>query len=92
VAPTLPRESRAVNSYRVSTDSLAQCTIPTTLLLGSETGGPLRDGLQFLSTAIPGCRLLILQGQGHGAMLEGPDLFVRTVSEVARQASSAQRG
>jgi len=83
IAPTLPRESRAVNTYRPSGERLAACKMPVTVLLGSETAGLLRDAAYYVCDAIPECRMVILEGQGHGAMLEAPDYFVDKVLEVA---------
>jgi pimeloyl-ACP methyl ester carboxylesterase len=84
IAPTLPRESRAVNTYRVSIDRLANCEIPTTVLLGSVTVGIMHDAAFFLRDTIPGCRLVILEGQGHGAMLDAPEFFATKILEIAK--------
>lgn len=83
IASTLPRESRAVNTYRPFIERLANWKIPTTLLLGSETQGLLRDAAYFVRDSIPGCRLVILEGQGHGAMLDAPDWFAEKIIELA---------
>jgi len=83
IAPTLPREARSVNSYRASAERLAKCKAPTTMLLGSETQGLLRDAAFFVRDAIPGCRLVVLEGQGHGAMLDAPEFFANKVVEIA---------
>ena len=82
IAPTLPRESRAVNAWRPSMERLATWKTPTTVLLGGTSTGILRDAAYFLHDAIPGCRLLMLEGQGHGASLEAPDYFVDKVLEA----------
>jgi pimeloyl-ACP methyl ester carboxylesterase len=84
IAPTLPRESRVVNTYRISTDRLANCRIPTTVLLGSVTVGIMHDAAFFLRDTIPGCRLDILDGQGHGAMLDAPQFFASKILEIAK--------
>jgi pimeloyl-ACP methyl ester carboxylesterase len=84
IAPTLPRESRAVNTYRIATDSLANWKTPSTVLLGSMTTGLLRDAAFFLRDHIPGCRLVVLEGQGHGAMLDAPDYFANKILEIAK--------
>lgn len=83
IAPTLPRESRAVNTYRSSAERLANWRTPTTVLLGSTTVGLLRDAAFFVGDAIPGCRMIILEGQGHGAMLDAPDFFASKIIEIA---------
>jgi len=83
IAPTLARETRSVNSYRASAERLVKWTTPTTMLLGSETQGLLRDAAFFVRDAIPACRLVILEGQGHGAMLDAPDFFANKIIEIA---------
>jgi len=83
IAPTLPRESRAVNTPREMADRLARCTIPTILLLGTETQGRMKDNSIFVSQAIPGARLVMLEGQGHGAMMEAPDFFADKIVKLA---------
>ncbi|MGA2883051.1 MAG: alpha/beta hydrolase [Bryobacteraceae bacterium] len=84
IAPTLPRESRAVNTYRPWAERLANWKTPTTVLLGSETIGLLRDAAFFVRDTIPGCRLVTLEGQGHGAMLDAPDWFANKILEIAK--------
>jgi len=83
IAPTLPREARAVNTYRPSTERLANWKTPTTVLLGSMSVGLLRDAAYFVRDAIPGCQIVILEGQGHSAMFQAPDLFVNKIVEIA---------
>ena len=83
IAPTLPRESRAVNTYRLSTERLANCKISTTMLLGSETVGLLRDAAFFVRDAIPGCRMIVLEGQGHGANWMRPIISPARFCEIA---------
>jgi pimeloyl-ACP methyl ester carboxylesterase len=84
ISPTLPRETRAVNTYSASTERLANWKTPTTLLLGSMTAGLLKDAAFFIRDAIPGCRMVILEGQGHGAMLDAPDFFANKILEIAK--------
>jgi pimeloyl-ACP methyl ester carboxylesterase len=83
IAPTLPRETRAVNTLRPWAEGLANWKTRTTVLLGSETTGLLRDAAFFVRDAIPGCRMVILEGQGHSAMLDAPDFFTQKILEIA---------
>lgn len=85
IASTLPRESRAVNTPRALGERLARCNIPTTMLVGSETQNRLRDSSTFVSSAIPGSRLVMLEGQGHTAMMDAPDFFADKIVEIASQ-------
>lgn len=82
IAPTLPRESREVNTHRLSGERLAACRIPTVMLLGSETQGFLREGVEWACRTIPGCRIIALEGEGHNAMTSAPQLFVEKVLEA----------
>jgi pimeloyl-ACP methyl ester carboxylesterase len=92
ISPTLPRESRAVNTLRVSGERVANWKTPTTVLLGSTSTGILRDAAYYLRDTIPGCRMVVLEGQGHGAMTEAPDFFAGKIVEVANTANLRGRG
>ncbi len=85
IAPTLPREARSVNTYRASAERLANFKIPVTMVLGSNTVGLLHDAAYFVRDAIPGCQLVILEGQGHGAMLDAPEFFASKIVEIAQR-------
>jgi len=76
-APTIPRELRAAASYRLVPERLCSMSVPTLLLLGSESPAFFRAGTQELQQALPDSRLLTLQGQSHVAMHSAPQLFVR---------------
>jgi pimeloyl-ACP methyl ester carboxylesterase len=82
VAPTLPRESRTVNFWHETPGRPGVWTTPTVLLLGGKTQGAMRDGVILLARTIPDCRLVAIEGQGHSAMLDAPDLFVATLLEA----------
>ncbi len=83
ISPTLPRESRAVNTHRLAHERLVSWKVPTTVLLGSVTAGMLKDAAFFVRDTIPGCRMVVLEGQGHGAMLDAPDFFAAKILEIA---------
>lgn len=82
ISPTLPRESRNVNAAGLPKELLTNCKIPATMLLGSETQGMLREAAYFVNDTIPGCEMAILEGQGHGAMMEAPDYFAAKVLDL----------
>jgi pimeloyl-ACP methyl ester carboxylesterase len=80
---TLPREARAVGGFRPSSAVLARWKAPTTMLVGSQTQGFLKNASEYVCGAIPGCRLVTLENQGHMAMAMAPDLFVARIREAA---------
>ena len=87
IASTLPREARAVNTPRDLAERLKRCRIPTTMLLGSESPASLKESSIFVSETIPGSRLVMLEGQGHAAMMEAPDFFAGKIVELAQSAA-----
>ena len=89
VAHTLPREVRVVNTLRLADESLPNCRIPTTMLLGGASTSEMREATRWVGTSIPGCRTVVLEGQGHSAMTSAPELFVRAVLEIAGSAAGA---
>ena len=83
MADTLPREARVVNTFRVDLNLLSQWRVPATMLLGGQSPGEVRDGTMFICRSIRGCEVVILEGQGHSAMLSAPELFAAKVVELA---------
>jgi pimeloyl-ACP methyl ester carboxylesterase len=79
IASTLPRESRTVNTPRVWDRRLVDWKVPTTMLVGTESPPLLKDTTAFVARTIPGCQVVVLEGQGHAAMLDTPELFVEKV-------------
>jgi pimeloyl-ACP methyl ester carboxylesterase len=89
VAHTLPREARVVNTLRLLVESLVNCRIPTTMLLGGASSAEMREATRWVCAAIPGCRTVVLEGQGHSAMMSAPEQFVSAVLEIAGAAAGA---
>jgi pimeloyl-ACP methyl ester carboxylesterase len=87
IASTLPREARTVNFWHEAPGRPGVWKTPTVLLLGSETKGAMRNGVLLLSRTIPDSRLVVIEGQGHSAMLQAPDLFVDTLLEAINGAA-----
>lgn len=80
-ALTLPAELGAARQYRLEPSALAELTVPTTLLVGELSSPEAKTAAREVVEAIPGASIVILPGQGHGAMFSAPELFA---SEVAR--------
>ena len=80
-AHTIPRELRAVKSYRFDLDRFGDLTSPALLLAGGDSPVALRKAAEAVDEALPDSRLVVMEGQGHAAMDTGTDLFT---AEVAR--------
>jgi pimeloyl-ACP methyl ester carboxylesterase len=78
-APTIPRELRAVKTYRFDPERFRDLAVPTLLLNGSESSPGLRMAGEALNEALRNSRLVVMPGQGHGAMDTGTDLFTTEV-------------
>ena len=78
-AHTLLYEMRAVDRYVFDPDGLQKLTMPTMLLLGSESPSYLQAATRALEAALSNSRVDVLQGQGHLAMYTSPELFLREV-------------
>jgi pimeloyl-ACP methyl ester carboxylesterase len=79
LAYTIPRESRADGNYKVDPERLKPVTVPTLLLVGSESEPPSKRGIEQLSTALPNAEVRVLQGHGHAGILTGPELVANEV-------------
>jgi pimeloyl-ACP methyl ester carboxylesterase len=90
ISSTLPRESREVNTVRSWQERLARRKTPITMMLGTESSPFLKEATAFVSQSIPGCQVVTLEGQGHGAMLDAPELFVAKVLEIAAPETGRQ--
>ncbi len=78
-AHTIARELRAPNTYRFDPVRFRDLAVPTLLLHGTESPPFLRVAGEALNQALPDSRLVVMQGQGHGAMDTGTDLFTAEV-------------
>ena len=80
-AHTIPRELRAVKTYRLDPERFRGLKTPTLLLSGNESPAALRKAAEAVDEAVPDSRSVVMHGQGHAAMDTGTDLFT---SEVLR--------
>jgi pimeloyl-ACP methyl ester carboxylesterase len=79
VSPTVPRELRAELAFRLDPAALGRLTVPTLMLLGSESPEWARRSTDAYSEAIPRAEVRILEGQGHGATTGDPALLAAEI-------------
>jgi pimeloyl-ACP methyl ester carboxylesterase len=75
IVPTLPRELRAELAHRFEADLLGTLDIPVLMLVGSESPGWAVRSVAAHADAIPDAETRTLEGQGHSANMEAPDLL-----------------
>ena len=78
-AHTIPRELRAIKSYRLDPQRFENLGTPTLLLGGGDSPAALRKAVEALDEALSGSRKVVMEGQGHSAMDTGTDLFTAEV-------------
>jgi pimeloyl-ACP methyl ester carboxylesterase len=83
-AHTVVREIRAHNAYRLRPERFTSLTVPTLLLLGSDSPPSEAESTREIAAAIPGARVMTMPGQGHVAMLTAPELFAAEVLDFVR--------
>jgi pimeloyl-ACP methyl ester carboxylesterase len=82
-ARALPRELRAERAHRLNRFALAQLRIPVLLLLGGESPEWARRSTVIYAEAIPGARVRVLEGEGHGAAASAPQLLAAEIRAFA---------
>ena len=85
-AHTIPREHRAFSATPFEARQAAKISVPTLLLVGSESPA-WRPEAETVAAALPDARIVVLQGQGHGADLFAPERVVEALLTFLRQQS-----
>jgi pimeloyl-ACP methyl ester carboxylesterase len=83
---SVPAEADSYSTYRFEPIEFRDFSTPTVLLLGSTSSPVMQHFVEDLHAALPVSRIMMLEGQGHGA-LEAPELFVSTVRAALDWAS-----
>lgn len=84
-APTIPREMRAEENYRLPVGRLRSLTLPVLLLQGGESPSDLTMGVRRLQGMLPNARTIVMPGEQHIAMYTNPDLLVSAVMGFSRE-------
>lgn len=79
ISPTLPRELRAANAYRLSRERFQDLKTPTLLMLGGDSPSTFKDAIAALASMLPNSRTLIFEGQQHIAMDTVPARFAQEI-------------
>jgi pimeloyl-ACP methyl ester carboxylesterase len=99
LAPTIPHEMRAFESYTFDFDParLGNLRTPTLLLLGGDSPAFEKAAAEALNAVLPDSQIVVMPHQGHLAHRTAPGVFVREVVQFLMQAqrqsaSGASRG
>lgn len=83
VLPKLEAEAEA--DYQFDPDRFAELTVPTLLLVGSETTEWLLDATKAVADALSNTRVVTFDGHGHAAPVTAPDRFIDEVLAFIHQ-------
>jgi len=84
IAPTIPRELKAVMSYQFHPEKFLAVDLPILLLLGDESPADIQKGMILLNNSLPSSTLIRMPGEQHIAMDTNPDLFVHKVEKFLK--------
>jgi pimeloyl-ACP methyl ester carboxylesterase len=81
LAPTIPHEMRAFESYVSNFDParLGNLRTPTLIMLGGDSPALERSAAEALDAALPDSRIVVMPYQAHIAHRTAPEVFVREV-------------
>jgi pimeloyl-ACP methyl ester carboxylesterase len=79
-AHTVPRETRAEETYQFEPDRFKHLTVPVLLLLGGDSPQTFKTTIETWHNTLPNSRVGVLPGQQHLAQYTAPDLFVQAIS------------
>jgi pimeloyl-ACP methyl ester carboxylesterase len=84
-AHTVVRERLTDESYRFEPEQYAGLDVPTLLIAGSDSPPFLQASTAAVAAAVPGARVVVLEGEQHVAMDTAPDRFVSAVLGFLRE-------
>lgn len=80
MAPTFPREARALERDLGPPERYAVITSPTLLLVGERTTAAHKANTKTLATILPNASVSVLAGQGHSAHRTGSEGLARAIA------------
>jgi pimeloyl-ACP methyl ester carboxylesterase len=75
-AAAVPREVGVASRYRFRPEAFASLGVLALFLYGSRSPAYLQASTRLVAAAVPGSRVEVLTGHGHGAMSTGPRAFL----------------
>ena len=71
---------RITRTYVVRPEGLARIHVPTLFLLGTNSPAWMRRGVSKFASLVPGSKLEVLEGQGHNAQFQGPEVLAAAIN------------
>jgi pimeloyl-ACP methyl ester carboxylesterase len=71
---------RITRTFEVRPKALGRIDVPTLFLLGTRSPGWMQEGVRRFASLVPGAELVMLEGQGHNAQFQGPEVLGEAVN------------
>lgn len=84
-AHTVPRELRVPPERMFDPEQAARVTVPTLVLVGSDTPEVFKADAEAVAAALPNARVTLLEGQAHGAEVFAPAVVAEAVLGFLRE-------
>jgi pimeloyl-ACP methyl ester carboxylesterase len=72
---------RITRTFEVRPEALGRIAVPTLILLGTQSPGWMQDGVRRFASLVPGAELVMLEGQGHNAQFQGPEVLGEAIMQ-----------
>lgn len=84
-ASTVPRELRAFGGQAFDPEAAANISVPTLLLVGSDSPDQIKANPEIVAAALPDARIHLLNGQTHIAHLTDPQSLAEAILSFLRE-------
>lgn len=78
---TMRRESAGLYSLDPDQERYASIAQPILLLVGTSTAAHHAEDISGLASVLPSSETIVLEGQGHGAIVQAPELVAAAISD-----------
>jgi pimeloyl-ACP methyl ester carboxylesterase len=78
---TMRREGLALSGLDADITQYSRIDRPIQLLVGPRTARHRSQAVSALAGVLPNAETTVLQGQGHGALMQAPDLVARAITD-----------
>ncbi|WP_327677646.1 alpha/beta fold hydrolase [Streptomyces sp. NBC_00467] len=76
-------DNEAIDALGVGIDRYRHLSLPTTLIQGDRSPAQLHERVSDLAVTLPNAHVITLQGQGHTAHQDAPEVLAGVISEAA---------
>jgi pimeloyl-ACP methyl ester carboxylesterase len=84
---TMRREIAGLNSLDPDHEGYASIQLPILLLVGTRTAAHHAEAISGLASVLPSSETIVLEGQGHAAIVQAPELVAAAINDFLTKIS-----